>query len=78
MNPGRPDSPFPFRGLAGVGVAFSLAVAVRAAMRDQGRFRTEREPDLRNYLDLVALGTVADMVPLLEENRILVSAACRS
>lgn len=74
VNPGRPDSPFPFRGLAGVGVAFFLAVAVRAAMRDHGGFPSGREPDLRNYLDLVALGTVADMVPLVEENRILVSA----
>jgi len=74
LNPKRPDCAFPFRGLAGVGVAFYLAAAVRAAMREEGWFRSRPEPDLRPYLDLVALGTLADMVPLLEENRRLVSA----
>ncbi len=74
LNPKRPDCAFPFRGLAGVGVAFYLAAAVRAAMREEGWFRSRPEPDLRSYLDLVALGTLADMVPLLDENRRLVSA----
>lgn len=74
LNPKRPDCSFPFRGLAGVGVAFYLAAAVRAAMREEGWFRSRPEPDLRAYLDLVALGTLADMVPLLEENRRLVRA----
>jgi single-stranded-DNA-specific exonuclease len=55
-----------------VGLAFFLAIAVRAALREQGWFRDRPEPDLKHYLDLVALGTVADMVPLLEQNRILV------
>ncbi len=72
INPHRSDSSFPFQDLAGVGLAFFLAVAVRAALREQGWFMDRAEPDLRHYLDLVALGTVADMVPLLEQNRILV------
>ncbi len=72
VNPQRSDSSFPFQNLAGVGLAFFLAVAVRAALREQGWFRDRAEPDLKDYLDLVALGTVADMVPLLEQNRILV------
>jgi single-stranded-DNA-specific exonuclease len=72
INPHRSDSSFPFQNLAGVGLAFFLAVAVRAALREQGWFRHRSEPDLKDYLDLVALGTVADMVPLLEQNRILV------
>jgi single-stranded-DNA-specific exonuclease len=72
INPYRPDCPFPFRGLSGVGLAFYLAIAVRADLRESGYFRAKDEPDLRSYLDLVALGTVADIVPLLEENRILV------
>jgi single-stranded-DNA-specific exonuclease len=74
INPHRPDCRFPFKHLAGVGVAFFLAVALRAALREKGWFRHKPEPDLKNYLDLVALGTVADMVPLLDQNRILVKA----
>ena len=73
VNPHREDSLFPFRELAGVGVAFFLAVALRAALRERAYFRNRPEPDLRNFLDLVALGTVADMVPLLDQNRILVN-----
>jgi single-stranded-DNA-specific exonuclease len=74
INPHRQDSLFPFKHLAGVGIAFFLAVAIRAALRDRGWFMGRAEPDLRKYLDLVALGTVADMVPLQDQNRILVSA----
>jgi single-stranded-DNA-specific exonuclease len=74
INPHRPDSPFPFRDLAGVGVAFFLAAALRRALRERGWFATSPEPDLRDHLDLVALGTVADMVPLVGQNRILVRA----
>jgi single-stranded-DNA-specific exonuclease len=72
VNPRQPGCPFPFKDLAGVGLAFFLTVAVRTALRQVGWFRTRSEPDLREYLDLVALGTVADRVPLLEQNRILV------
>jgi single-stranded-DNA-specific exonuclease len=74
INPHRPDCPFPFKHLAGVGVSFFLAVALRAALREKKWFDQRPEPDLRDYLDLVAIGTVADMVPLLDQNRILVRA----
>lgn len=64
VNPKRADSAYPFRELAGVGVAFKLAWSVLSAL---GRDRTE----LTGLLDLVGLGTIADVVPLLEENRVL-------
>ncbi|MDQ3334678.1 MAG: single-stranded-DNA-specific exonuclease RecJ [Myxococcota bacterium] len=73
VNPFRVDSTFPFRGMASVGLAFYVAAAVRTELRDRGHFRTMREPDVRDLLDLVALGTIADLVPLTAENRILVS-----
>jgi single-stranded-DNA-specific exonuclease len=72
LNPKIPGDPFPFRDLAGVGVAFYLVVALRGRMRERGMWGLVPEPNLREYLDLVALGTLADMVPLREENRIFV------
>jgi len=72
INPHQPGCPFPFKYLAGVGLAFYLAVAVRAALRKKGWFNGRPEPDLREYLDLVALGTIADRVPLTGQNRMLV------
>ena len=72
INPLLPGSSFPFTSLAGVGVAFNLVIALRARLRDLGSF-PEGVPDLKQYLDLVALGTVADVVPLLGVNRVLVS-----
>ncbi len=74
INPHQPDCRFPFKHLAGVGMAFFLAVAIRTALRERGWFGTGSLPDLREYLDLVALGTVADRVPLLDQNRILVNS----
>jgi single-stranded-DNA-specific exonuclease len=74
VNPHRADCSFPFKHLTGVGLAFFLAVALRAALRDRGGFAARPEPDLKDYLDLVALGTVADMAPLLDQNRLLVKA----
>ena len=74
INPLRPDSSFPFKELSGVGVAFYLAIAIRSRLREGGFFESKAEPDLRSYLDLVAIGTVADIVPLIEENRILVKS----
>jgi single-stranded-DNA-specific exonuclease len=74
VNPHQADCLFPFKDLAGVGLAFFLAVAIRAALRERGWFRDGPETDLRRYLDLVALGTIADNLSLLGQNRILVSA----
>jgi single-stranded-DNA-specific exonuclease len=74
VNPMRADCPFPCTALAGVGVVFNLLIALRGRLRDAGFFTNRPEPDLREYLDLVALGTIADIVPLVDENRILVSS----
>lgn len=74
INPRQPGCLFPFKDLAGVGVAFFLAVAVRAGLRENGWFKKRPEPDLKEYLDLVALGTVADRVHLTGQNRILVNS----
>ena len=61
--------------LAGVGVAFYLVIALRMALRSVGWWQRQRpEPNLKAYCDLVAIGTVADMVPLQNVNRVLVSA----
>ncbi len=73
VNPNLNDSAFPSRSLAGVGVAFYLMLALRAHLRTQNWFNDDRrEPNLAELLDLVALGTVADVVPLDANNRILV------
>lgn len=77
VNPFRADSSFPFRGMASVGIAFYLAAAVRTRLRDQGWFKDRAEIDPRDLLDLVALGTIADLVPLSGENRILTAAGLR-
>ncbi|MEZ4360131.1 MAG: single-stranded-DNA-specific exonuclease RecJ [Kofleriaceae bacterium] len=77
INPYAPRSAFPFRGMASVGLAFYVASAVRTALRGAGYFATRAEPDVRELLDLVALGTIADLVPLVEENRILVAHGLR-
>jgi single-stranded-DNA-specific exonuclease len=74
VNPHFEGDGSPFRPLAGVGVAFMLVVALRAALRAEGWFAGRPEPNLRRYLDLVALGTVADLVPLTGVNRMLVAA----
>ena len=76
LNPHRSDDQFPFKGLASCGVAFYLAAALRTRLRGQGHPAANRF-DPREVLDLVALGTVADMVPLREENRILASIGLR-
>ena len=77
VNPNQPGCEFPTKMIAGVGVAFYLMLAVRARLREKGWFdeSTGRlEPNMANFLDLVALGTVADVVPLDENNRILVES----
>jgi single-stranded-DNA-specific exonuclease len=70
LNPMEPACPFSFSGLSGAGVVFYLLMGLRMRMREQGQTQV---PDLRRYLDLVTLGTVADLVPLVEENRVMVS-----
>ncbi|TOJ37746.1 single-stranded-DNA-specific exonuclease RecJ, partial [Vibrio parahaemolyticus] len=74
VNINRNDCPFPSKNLAGCGVAFYLMVALRKKMRDYGIFqqRGMAEPNLGQLFDLVSLGTVADVVPLDRNNRILV------
>lgn len=72
INPNRPDDTSGHGHLAAVGVAFLLAVAVNRRLREQGFFARRAEPDLRQLLDLVALGTVCDMVPLRGVNRAFV------
>lgn len=74
VNPNQPDCDFGSKQLAGVGVMFYLLLAVRAKLRVQGFFTNRAEPNLGALLDLVALGTVADLVSLDRNNRILVSA----
>ncbi len=74
VNPNLADCPFPSKSLAGVGVAFYLMLALRTHLRDSGWFeqRALAVPNLAELLDLVALGTVADVVALDGNNRILV------
>ena len=73
LNPHQPGCGYATKDLAAVGVAFALAMALRKALRERGRFGgTRPEPNLREALDLVALGTIADVVPLVGANRVLV------
>jgi single-stranded-DNA-specific exonuclease len=79
VNPNQPDCQFPSKHLAGVGVMFYLLVALRGHLRQTGWFqrRSIGEPRLASLLDLVAFGTVADVVPLDHNNRILVEQGLR-
>lgn len=72
INPNLPFCTFPSKSLAGVGVIFYVMMALRARMREQKYFHNKVEPNFAELLDLVALGTVADVVPLDQNNRILV------
>lgn len=74
VNPKRNDCPSGFHDLAGVGVALYLLICLRKKLRDTNFWQNRPEPNLKNYCDLVALGTLADMVPLTYENRILSTA----
>lgn len=73
VNPNQPGCHFPSKALAGVGVMFYVALALRAELRQRGAFSKDQEPNLASLLDLVALGTVADVVALDRNNRILVT-----
>jgi len=72
VNPNQPGCIFPSKHLAGVGVMFYVLLALRARLRESGWFTDRSELNLADYLDLVALGTVADVVRLDHNNRILV------
>ena len=72
VNPNRSDELSEYKYLAAVGVAFMLAIAVNSNLRAAGWYASRAEPKLMNLLDLVALGTVCDMVPLIGLNRALV------
>lgn len=75
VNPNLPGDEFPSKSLAGVGVMFYLLLALRSCLRERDWFNTHNvpEPNLAEFLDIVALGTVADLVPLDRNNRILVA-----
>jgi len=77
VNPNQPGCAFASKALAGVGVMFYVLLALRAQLRAAGWFGDRAEPNLADYLDLVALGTVADLVPLDHNNRILVAQGVR-
>jgi len=73
VNPNQPGCDFPSKAIAGVGVMFYVMLALRAELRRRGAFGARAEPNLGALADLVALGTVADVVPLDANNRILVA-----
>jgi len=70
VNPKRPDCQSGYGILAGVGVVYCLIICLRKALREINFWKDKQEPNLRNYCDLVALGTIADIVPQVNENRI--------
>ena len=71
LNPHQPTCSYPNKNLCGVGLVFKLLMALRAAMRQAGMLR-ERLPNLKRHLDLVTLGTIADVTPIRGENRVIV------
>ncbi len=77
VNPNQHGCTFPSKNLAGVGVMFYVLLALRAQLRTRGAFENKLEPNLTELLDLVALGTVADLVKLDANNRILVEQGLR-
>jgi single-stranded-DNA-specific exonuclease len=74
LNPLQPGCGYATPWLCAAGVAFNLCLGIRKKLRDEGEFASRAEPNLKSYLDLVALATVADVVPLQGANRILVKA----
>ena len=71
INPMREDDLYPNKTLAGVGVAFKVVMALRFTLRKHNFFQNDA-PNIRNLLDIVTLGTIADVMPLVDENRIFV------
>jgi single-stranded-DNA-specific exonuclease len=72
INPNREDCLFPFKGLAGVGIAYNFLIALRGSLNKEGFWKKKDYPNLKEYLDIVALGTIGDIAPLIDENRIFV------
>lgn len=70
INPNREDCDFPFKGLAGVGIAFNFLIALRGSLNREDFWSGKNYPNLKEYLDIVALGTIGDIAPLTDENRI--------
>jgi single-stranded-DNA-specific exonuclease len=70
VNPHRKDCRFPFKHLAAVGIVFNFLIALRGDLRREGFWKNETYPNLKEYLDLVALGTIGDIAPLVDENRV--------
>jgi single-stranded-DNA-specific exonuclease len=70
IDQNRIECRFPFKHLAAVGIVFNFLIALRGALRDEGFWSDKKYPNLRDYLDLVALGTIGDISPLVDENRI--------
>ena len=79
VNPNQEGCDFPSKNLAGVGVVFALLLALRAKLRESGWFDQQSipEPNMGQWLDIVALGTVADLVPLDDNNRLLVNGGLK-
>ena len=73
VNPNQPGCSFPSKAIAGVGVMFYVMLALRAELRKRGSFKEQQQFNMASLTDLVALGTVADVVPLDANNRILVA-----
>ena len=74
LNPLQSGCSFPCKNLAGVGVAFYLILGVRSELMTNGHWPEDKIPNLKSYMDLVAIGTVADQVPVTGCNRIIVKA----
>ena len=70
INPNREDCAFPFKGLAGVGIDYNFLIALRGTLNKEGFWKNKNYPNLKEYLDIVSLGTIGDIAPLIDENRI--------
>ena len=72
INPKQKDCSYPFKEICAAGVVFNLIMALRSELRNKGHFEFIKEPNLKRYLDLVAIATIADSMPLEGINRIFV------
>jgi single-stranded-DNA-specific exonuclease len=70
IDQNRRECMFPFKDLAAVGIVFNFLIALRGKLRKDGFWENKKYPNLREYLDLVALGTIGDICPLIDENRV--------